>query len=164
MEPPLSGPNTIAVTPRAILQRPTPEKPVSSEFPVAPVTCVRSCKVSERNLEQACKIAAQIPAICTIFQHALVEKRARVEEPDGEGPSQRAAKAPRRVVDLGESSSLRRSHRQTNNPFAHGRRPELEPVVGIDVVESSTQEAEEDLIEAMEVTDHNQRAETGDSY
>lgn len=65
---------------------------------------------------------------------------------------------------MGKSSSLRRSHRQTNNPHAHRRRPELEPVVEIDVVESSTLEAEEDLIEAMEVTDHNQSAETGNSF
>ena len=164
-EPLLSSPNTIAVTPRAILQRPTPENPASSEFLVAPVTCIRSCKVSERSMEQACKIAAQNPAIRTIFQHALGEKRARVYKSDGKGSlSQRASKAPRRVLDVGESSSLRRSHRQTNNPLTHGRRTEHEPVVEIDVIESSTQEAEEDLIEAMEVTDHNQSVETDHAY
>lgn len=91
MEPPLSSSNTIAVTLRAILQHPTTEKPASGEFLVAPVTCIRSCKVSERILEQACKIAAQISAIRTIFQHTLVEKRARVDEPDEEDPSSQRA-------------------------------------------------------------------------
>ena len=139
LEPPLSGPNTITVTPRAILQRPVMDKPVVGQLPTAPVTCVRSCRVSERDLGQPCMIAARIPAVRTILQNALAEKRARVEEADAEGlSSQRATKAPRRVVDSGESSSPRRSHRQTNNPLPHGRGAELEPVVEIDVAESST--------------------------
>ena len=164
LEPPLSGSNTITITLRAILQRPTLDKPSGSEFPAAPVTCVRSCKVSERDLGQACMIAARIPAVRTIFQNALAEKRARVEEPEGAGPStQRAAKTPRRVVDMGESSLLRRSHRQTNNPLAHERGAELEPVVEIEVVESSSQQAEPDLVEVMDIVDRSQSRETGSS-
>ena len=89
-----------------------------------------------------------------------------MDEPDAEVPlSKRASKAPHsRVLDVGENSSLRSSHWQTNNPLAHGGRTEHEPVVEIDVVESSTPEAEENLIEAMEVTDHYQSVETGHAY
>jgi len=155
LEPPLSGPNRITVTPRAILQCSTPDKPAVSQLLAALLTCVRSCRESERDLGQACMIAAHIPAVRTIFQNALAEKRARVEDVDGEGvSSQRATKAPRRVVDSGGSSSVMRSRRQTNNALAHRRGAELEPVVEIDVFESSTEQPEEDLIEVMDVVDH----------
>jgi len=88
-----------------------------------------------------------------------------VEDADGEGlSSQRAAKAPRRVVDAGESSSLRRSLWQANNPLAHGRGAELKLVVEIDVAESSTQQDEADLIEVMDIVDNSQSRETNRLY
>ena len=148
LEPPLSGPNAIALTPRAILQRPSSDKPPAGALLTPAVTCVRSCKVSEKDLEHACLIAAQIPAVRTIFQNALAEKRARVEEAEADtSTNQRAAKAPRRTADLGESSLLRRSNRPTNNPLAHGRGTELEPVVEIDDTDNSPQPGTEDSMD-----------------
>jgi len=52
IEPPLSGANTIEITPRAILPRPSAEKDFISAAPSAPaqVSCVRSCTVSRQDL------------------------------------------------------------------------------------------------------------------
>lgn len=79
-------------------------------------------------------------------------------------PNQKATKAPGRVFDSGKSSSLRRSYRQANNLLAHGKGAELELVVEIDVVESSTQRAGEDLIEVMDVVDRSLSTEPSSSY
>jgi len=140
LEPPLSRSNTIAVTPRAILQRPTSEKPLAGVATTPVVTCVRSCKESERDLGQACKLASQIPKVRTIFQNPLAEKRTRIEEAEMDGMTgQQAAKAPRRSTDYDGTPSLRRSHRQNNNPLVYGRGDELEPVVEIEVADHSPQ-------------------------
>jgi len=140
LEPLLSGSNSIAVTPRAILQHPTSDKPLAGVATTPVVTCVRSCEVSERDLGQACKIASQIPAVRTIFQNALAEKRARIEEAEMDGMTgQQAAKASCRSTDYDGTLLLRRSHRQTNNPLAYRRGEELEPLVEIEVADCSPQ-------------------------
>jgi len=48
--------------------------------------CVKTCSIGCRNLGEACAILARIPAVATIFEKALVKKRARVleEEEDEE--------------------------------------------------------------------------------
>ena len=154
LEPLLSGSNTIAVTPRAILQRPTSDKPLAGVATTPLVTCVRSCKVSERDLGQACKIASQIPAVRTIFQNALAEKRARIEGAEMDGMTgQQAAKAPRRRTDYDGTPLLRRSHRQTNNPLAYRRGDELEPLVEIEVADCSPQSEPEYIMDIADGQD-----------
>ena len=115
--PPLSGANATAVTPRAILQCPTMEYPEGVQSSATPVACVRTCSLGTRDLGNACVVAARISAVRTIFENALAEKRAHVEE--GETDSLvglRANKILRRQVESGESSRPRRSLRATNNP------------------------------------------------
>jgi len=41
------------------------------------VFCIRSCKVISQDLENACVIAAQIPALQTIFANAIAEKASK---------------------------------------------------------------------------------------
>ena len=61
IEPPVSGTNTIEITPQAILPRPSAEKDFISTAPSAPalVSCVRSCTVSRQDLSNACVVEAQ---------------------------------------------------------------------------------------------------------
>jgi len=85
------------------------------------VSCIRSCKVSSRDLENACIVASQIPAVRTIFENAMAEKRARVEDSDLESVTgRRAPKALMRFGELSDNSGPRRSLRSTNNPLAYG--------------------------------------------
>ena len=123
LEPsPLSGANTVEVTPRTILPRPPPERGSTPTSTSVQVACVRSCSVSRSDLGNACVIATKIPAVRTVFENALVEKRARVEEAEADVEfRQRATKVPRRMGEAGESSQPRRSLRPTNNPLAHRR-------------------------------------------
>ncbi|KAG0130026.1 hypothetical protein HOY82DRAFT_610018 [Tuber indicum] len=85
LDPPLSGANAIDINPRTVVQRPSNISEVRA-LPTtsSPVTCVRSCSVNRKELGNACVILARIPAIRTIFENALAEKRARVEEEDVE--------------------------------------------------------------------------------
>ena len=84
-------------------------------------------------------MAARIPAVRTIFENALVEKRARVDEGNSESISgQRAPKVVRRLAEAGESSRLRRSLRATNNPLAHRKGPEISAVAEEDAEEEDT--------------------------
>ena len=70
--PPLTGSNSIKVNPRAILPRPGNNK--QKVGTMAPVSCLRSCSVSQEDIGVACVVAARIPAVPTIFKNALVEK------------------------------------------------------------------------------------------
>ena len=45
-----------------------------------PITGLRSCSVSHEDLQIACVVAARIPVVCTIFENALAEQHARVED------------------------------------------------------------------------------------
>jgi len=140
IEPPLSGANTIEITPRAILPRPSAEKDFSSAIPSAAtqVSCVRSCTVSRQDLGNACMVAARIPAVRTIFENALAEKRARVDDNDLESTQgQRATKVVRRMGELGESSVPRRSLHSTNNPRTYRHAPEITTVTQPDRDEES---------------------------
>ena len=75
----------------------------------------------------------------TVFENALVEKRAWVEEGEADAEfRQRATKVQRRMGEPGESSQLRRSLRPTNNPLAHRR--------GGGVTTLADGEAEEEVI------------------
>ena len=137
--PSLSGANATELTPRTILQRGLHD----SSNPVAtvssPVSCLRSCPVSRRDLGNACVVAARIPAVRTIFENALVEKRARVDEGDSESVSgQRGPKVVQRLAEPGESSRLRRSLRSTNSPLAHQKGPEISGVAEKDGEEENT--------------------------
>ena len=126
LEPPLTGANTTEISPRAILARSPADSHANSASQVSPVLCVRSCSVSKRDLETACVVAARIPAVRTIFENALAEKRACVEDVELERDTgQRASKLMRRMGEMGEPSVPRRSLRQTNNPWAYGRRPDF---------------------------------------
>ena len=80
--PPLTGSNSIEITPRAILPRPGNDS--QKVGTTAPVSCLRSCSVSQEDLGVACVVAARIPAVRTIFENALVEKRARVEHSESD--------------------------------------------------------------------------------
>ena len=136
---PLSGANTVEVTPRAILPRPSPERGSTPAATSVQVACVRTCSVSRSDLGNACVIATRIPAVRTVFENALVEKRARVEEGESEAEfRQRSTKVPRRMGEAGESSQLRRSLRPTNNPLARRRGEEVTAIPG--------GEAEEEVI------------------
>jgi len=100
---------------------------------------VRSCLVSRSHLGNACVIATRIAAVRTVFENALLEKRARVE--DGEPDAafrQRATKVQRRMGEPGESSQPRRSLCPTNNLLAHRR--------GGGVTTLADAEAEEEVI------------------
>jgi len=71
-------------------------------------------------------VAARIPAVRTIFENALAEKRARVEDVEIERETgQRASKLMRRTGEMGEPSVPRRSLRQTNNRLTYGRGPDF---------------------------------------
>jgi len=69
-----SGTLPVAISPR----------PTTSMFLGEPSTsaCVKTCSIGRRNLGEACAILARIPAVATIFEKALVEKRARIVEDD----------------------------------------------------------------------------------
>lgn len=137
--PPLSGANTTELIPRTILQRGLQDSGNHVATASSPVSCLRSCPVSRRDLGNACVVAARIPAVRTIFENALVEKRARVDEGDSESISgQRAPKVVRRLAEAGESSRLRRSLRATNNPLAHRKGPEISAVAEEDAEEEDT--------------------------
>ena len=61
IEPPLSGANTVEITPRVILHCASAEKDFISAAPCAPaqVSCVRSCTVSRQDLGNDCVVEAQ---------------------------------------------------------------------------------------------------------
>jgi len=142
--PPLSGSNAIAITQRSIMPRPNHEPPKLSTVGAVPVSCLRSCSVSQGDLGIACVVAARIAAVRTIFENALAEKRARVEDTESEvHNTQRATKVTRRAGELGESLGLRRSLRPTNNPLAKRRGLEHTTVEDGD---SEMEEAEQDII------------------
>lgn len=137
--PPLSGANATELTPRTILQRGLQDSSNPVATASSPVSCLRSCPVSRRDLGNACVVAARIPAVRTIFENALVEKRARVDEGDSESISgQRAPKVVRRLLEPGESSRLCRSLRSTNNPLAYRKGPEISAVADEDAEEEDT--------------------------
>ena len=130
VEPPLSGANATELRPRAIIQRQLSEKAAVTCSPASPVSCVRSCSVTTRDLGTACTIAARIPAVRTIFENALAEKRARVEEGDMESlAGQRAPKLLRRNNEPGEGSVPRRSLRTAHHPRTSGRGQEIATTV-----------------------------------
>ena len=109
-EVPLTGANSAEIIQRTVLPRPTAETRTTGAMVSPPVACVRSCHVSQSDLGNACIVAARIPGVRTIFENALEEKRARVEEGDSESLSGgRAPKIIRRSGDIRESSQLRRS-------------------------------------------------------
>ena len=56
------------------------------------------------------------------------------------------------------------SHQQTDNPLAHERDAELALDVKIYVVDCSCQQAEEYLLEFIDVVDHHLSSEGGSSY
>lgn len=117
-----------------ILPRPGNDKQAAGSSSSPAVSCIRSCQVSPRDLGNASVVAAQIPAVRTIFLNALAEKRARAEESNMDTLAERrASKAPRRVIDGGESSKLRRSLRHSYNQQPQGGTTELELVVEIEV-------------------------------
>ena len=125
----LSGANTVEITPRAILPRQSPERTSTPAATSLPLACVRSCSVSRRDLGNACVVATRIPAVRTIFENALAEKRARVEDGEAERDSgQRATKVLRRMRELGEGSERGRSLRPTNNPLAYRKEAEIAAV------------------------------------
>ena len=81
---------------------------------------------------------ARIPAVRTIFENALAQKRATVDDNDLESTQgQRATKVVRRMGELGESSILGRSLRSTNNPRTYGHAPEITTVAQPDGDEGS---------------------------
>lgn len=128
-QPPLSGANTVELAPRTILPRPSPDRASPPAATSVQVTCVRSCSVSRSDLGNACVVATRIPAVRTIFENALAEKRARLEDGEAEPESRaRASKVLRRMGDGGESSQPRRSLRATNNPLAYRRGAEVTAV------------------------------------
>jgi len=160
LEPPATGANKIELTPRMILPRPGNENQNIWPSPPPAVSCIRSCQVSRSDLGNACVVAAQIPAVRTIFQNAMAEKRARVEENDLDSHSgHRASKTPRRIVEGGESSSLRRSLRHSNNQQPQVRATELEPVVEVEVLPHPDQD---ESIEFMEITDQLEDTDIGE--
>jgi len=119
---PLTLANNTDIGPRAILARSSPDARSFGATVSTPVSCVRSCHISSSDLGKACVVAGRIPAVRTIFENALAEKRARVEDGDSESLNgRRALKMVRRSGSTGESSQLRRSLRPTNNPFAYKR-------------------------------------------
>ena len=66
--PPLSGSNAIAITQRSIIPRPNNELPKPSTVGPVPVSCLRSCSVSQGDFGIACVVAAKFP------QYALFAK------------------------------------------------------------------------------------------
>jgi len=106
----------------------------------------------------ACVVAARIPAVRTIFENALAEKRARVEDNDYESTQgQQATKVVRRSGELGESSVPRRSLHSTNNLRTYGRALEITTVAqpdgdeeSVTVVHHPDDPQEEELNEHMD--------------
>ena len=127
---PLWGPNAMEVTPPTIQHRPVIEQTVKTSVSMPMVACIPSWKVSNSELEKACIVASQIPAVGTIFANAMAEKPAGVEDGDSESVTGwRAAKALRRFRELSDKSRPSRWLRSTNNPLAYGRSSELDPLV-----------------------------------
>jgi len=127
---PLTGANNTDMGPRAILPRSSPDARSVGATVTTPVSCVRSCHITSSDLGKACVVAARIPAVGTIFENALAEKRARVEDGDSESLNgRRAQKIVRRSGSTGDSSQLRRSLRPTTNPLAYKRGPEITAAV-----------------------------------
>lgn len=119
-EPTLGGAHRVEITPRGILRWQLPETTSTLAATSLPVACVRLCSVSRRDFANACVVTTRIPAVGTIFENALTEKRAWVEEGEVESDSgQRATKVLCRMRELGEGSEPRRSLRPTNNTLAY---------------------------------------------
>ena len=136
---PLLGSNAIEVIPRTILQRPVIDQTVKTLVSMPAVSCIRSCKVSNHDLENACIVASQIPAVRTIFANAMAENRARVEDGDSASVTgRRAPKALRRFGELTDNIGPRRSLRSTNNPLVYGWSSELDPLVEEQVSRASS--------------------------
>lgn len=151
MEPPLSGANTVELTPRAILPRSPPERSSPQLSTSVQVTCVRFCSISRSDLGNACVVATRIPAVRTIFENALAEKHARVEDEDGEAEfGQRATKVLRRMKAAGETSQPRRSLRPTNNSLAYRRGVETTAIPNAEEVEE-IQDASGDQVGDIEI-------------
>ncbi|KAG0643021.1 hypothetical protein HOY80DRAFT_998077 [Tuber brumale] len=102
------------------LSRPSPERGPTPVATQVQVVCVRYCSVNRTELGNACAVAARIPAVRTIFENPLAEKRAGVEDGEADAGSRwRATKVLCRMGGEGESSLPRRSLRPTNNPSAY---------------------------------------------
>jgi len=130
LDSPLSGSNAIEVIPHTFLQRPVIVQTAKTLVSMPAVSCIRSCKVSNRDLENACIVASQIPAVRTIFESAVAENRARVEDRDSASVTgRRAPEALRRFGELTDNIGPRRSLRSSNNPLVYGRSSELDPRV-----------------------------------
>jgi len=148
--PPLTGSNLVDVTPRAILPRQGNEQPKVGT--TAPVSCLRFCSVSRKDLGIACVVAARIPAVHTIFENPLVEKRARVDDSESDSINiQRAPKFTRRSGELGENSHLRHTLRPTNNPLANRKGPKLPAVENED--EDNAEEEEQVMGKVIRLAD-----------
>ena len=73
LQPQATGANKIEIAPRMILPRPGNDHQLGGSSSSPAVSCIRSSQVSTRDLGNACVVAAQIPAVRTIFQNALAE-------------------------------------------------------------------------------------------
>ena len=146
--PPLSGSNSIEIASRPQVPRSPLNHPKVGTVSSAPVTCLRSCSVSQEDLGIACVVAARIPAVRTIFENALAEKRVRVDDSESDiVASHRAPKVPRRNAEpMENNTNLRRSFRSTNNPLAHRREPEIQEVEEEDQIVDDGLEAMEEVI------------------
>jgi len=136
---PLSGSNAIEVIPHTFLQRPVIVQTAKTLVSMPAVSCIRSCKVSNHDLENACIVASQIPAVRTIFENAVAENRARVEDGDSASVTgRRAPKALRRFGELTDNIGPRTSLRSSNNPLVYGQSSELDPLVEQQVSRASS--------------------------
>ncbi|KAG0124171.1 hypothetical protein HOY82DRAFT_618235 [Tuber indicum] len=82
--PPLTGANTTEVSPRSMIPPQVLESPGGENNRVKAVSCVQSCRVTRRDLGNACVVLVRIPAVRTVFENALAEKRARLDDNDSE--------------------------------------------------------------------------------
>jgi len=81
-----------------------PSRPNSGLVEPSTSACVKTCSIGRRNLGEACAILARIPAVATIFEKALVEKRARVVE-EGEDDEEGGHRVTRQRVTEREGGS-----------------------------------------------------------
>jgi len=107
-------------------------------------------------------VAGRIPAVRTIFENALAEKRARVEDRETDSMTgQRSIKVLRRMQETGERSIPRRSHRPTNNPLAYGRGHNLTVVPDAEEEETPIPENRTDHLAEVSEDESNDEVELG---
>jgi len=148
LAPPLSGSNSLEIASGPLVSCFLLNYPKVRTVTSAPVTCLCSCSVSHEDLGIACGVAARIPAVRTIFENPLAEKRARVDNSESDiVASHRAPKVVRRNAEpMENNTNLRYSFRPTNNPLAHRREPEIQEVEEEDQIVDDGPEAMEEVI------------------